>query len=174
MSRPLNKEVKELAAALNSLNMPDIQKEALQARYIAYVDWLERAATGSRRGHYLMRLIAAVGGVIVTSMSSAEVLGDPPDAVRWILLGTSLAVGIALALDGFLNLGERWRHYRRAAETLKSQGWRLVQRTDPYSNLSDTDAARAFAGRVEDLIGEETSGYVRGPARPAAAPPAAP
>ena len=62
-------------------------------------------------------------------MSSAEVLGDPAAAVKWILLGTSLAVGVALALDGFLNLGERWRHYRRAVELLKSQGWRLVQRT---------------------------------------------
>jgi hypothetical protein len=42
-----------------------------------------------------------------------------------------------------LNLGECSCHYRRAVEALKSQGWRLVQRTDPYINLSDPDAARA-------------------------------
>lgn len=172
MSRPANEEVQELAAALEGLDVPDIQKSALRARYISSVDWLERAAARSRRAHYIMRYIATVGGVVVTSMSSAAVLGDPEEAVKWILLGTSLAVGIALALDGFLNLGERWRHYRRASEALKSQGWRLIQRTEPYSNLSDTDAVRAFAGRVEDLIDEETSGYVRGPARPAAAPTA--
>jgi len=147
-----------------------VQQQALQARYISYIDWLEGAATRSRRAHYAMRLTAAVGGVIVTAMSSAEVLGDPAGAVKWILLGTSLAVGVALAFDGFLNLGERWRHYRRAVEALKSQGWRLVQRTDPYTDLSDADAARAFAGRIEDLIDEESGGYIRGPARPVAGP----
>jgi hypothetical protein len=170
VSGPRNSEVAELAAALARLELPDVQQEALQARYINYIDWLERAASRARRAHYLLRLTAAIGGVIVTSMSSAEVLGDPAAAVRWILLGTSLAVGVALALDGFLNLGERWRHYRRAVEVLKSQGWRLVQRTDPYTNLSDADAARAFAARVEDLIDEESGGFVRGPARPATAP----
>lgn len=170
MSATPKSEVEELADALAKLELTELQQQALQARYVNYVDWLERAATRTRRAHYAMRITAAVGGVVVTSMSSAEVLGDPPAAVRWILLGTSLAVGIALALDGFLNLGERWRHYRAAVEGLKSQGWRFVQRTEPYANLSDTDAAQAFAARVEDLIDEETGGYVRGPARPAAAP----
>ena len=159
-----------LAGALDALDLPDVQRQQLKARYIDYTDWLERAATGSRRAHYTMRLTAAVGSVIVTSMSSAEVLGSPPRVVSWILLGTSLAVGVALAVDGFLNLGERWRHYRAAVEGLKSQGWRFVQRTAPYTNLSDTDAARAFAARIEDLIGEEIGGYVQGPSRPAMAP----
>ena len=150
------------------------QQQALQARYISYIDWLERAAVRSRRGHYLMRMTAAVGGVIVASMSSAEVLGDPAAAVKWILLGTSLAVGVSLAVDGFLNLGERWRHYRRSVEALKSQGWRFVQRTGAYAGLADADAARAFAATVEDLIDEETGSYVKGPARPAAAPTVSP
>jgi hypothetical protein len=167
-----NAEVKELAAGLSRLELAEGQGEALLARYINYVDWLERAATRSRRAHYAMRLTAAVGGVAVTSMSSAEVLGDPASAVKWILLGTSLAVGVALALDGFLNLGERWRHYRRSVEILKSQGWRLIQRTNPYTDLNDEQAARMFAARVEDLIEEETAGYVRGPGRPASAPTA--
>lgn len=170
MSAARTSEADELANALDRLELPDLQQQAIKARYIAYIDWLERAAIRCRRGHYAMRLTAAVGGVVVTSMSSAEVLGDPPAAVRWILLGTSLAVGVSLAVDGFLNLGERWRHYRAAVESLKSQGWRFVQRTEPYADLSDADAARAFAARVEDLIDEETGGFVRGPARPAAAP----
>lgn len=170
MSATTNTEVEALAAALARLELSDAQQAAVQARYISYVDWLERAAVRSRRAHYALRLTAVVGGVVVTSMSSAEVLGDPVAAVKWILLATSLAVGIALAIDGFLNLGERWRHYRRSVEILKSQGWRFVQRTDPYRTLSDSDAARVFAARIEDLIDEETGGYIQGPARPATAP----
>jgi hypothetical protein len=168
MAEPRNQEVAELAAALARLELPHGQ-EALQARYVSYVDWLERAAIRSRRGHYVMRLTAVIGGVIVTSMSSAEVLGDPGAAVQWILLGTSLAVGMALGVDGLLNLGDRWRHYRRASEMFKSQGWRFIQRTGDYAHLSDADAVRAFATKIEDLIDEETGGYISGPAQTKAA-----
>src|SRR4029077_13398303 len=135
-------------------------------RYLYYVKWLESNATGSRRGHYTMRLIAAVGSVIVTSMSSAQVLGSAPRVVSGILLGASLAIGVALAIDGFLNLGDRWRHYRAAVELLKSQGWRFIQRTAPYAGLTDTDAARAFAGDVEDLIDKAIGEYVKIQSRP--------
>jgi hypothetical protein len=94
--------------------------------------------------------------------------------VKWVLLGTSLLVGVALAVDGFLNLGERWRHYRIAAEGLKSQGWRFIQGTDPYGSADVAQNARAFAGRVEELIDAETGGYVNGPARTAATPTTSP
>jgi hypothetical protein len=160
--------VQALTKALDALDLPDAQREQLKARYLDYVGWLESNATGSRRGHYTMRLIAAVGSVVVTSMSSAQVLGSAPRVVSWILLGTGLAIGVALAIDGFLNLGDRWRHYRAAVERLKSQGWRFIQRTAPYAGLSDTDAARAFAADVDDLIDNEISAYVNGPSRPAA------
>jgi hypothetical protein len=108
--------VKALEEALDALDLPEVQREQLKARYVYYTGWLERNATGSRRGHYYLRLTAAVGSVFVASMSSAQVLGSStPRVVSWILLGTSLAIGVALAIDGFLNLGDRWRHYRAAA-----------------------------------------------------------
>ena len=50
-----------------------------------------------------------------------EVLGDPAAGVKWVLLGTSLLVGVALAVDGFLNLGERWRHYRIAPKDSRAR-----------------------------------------------------
>ena len=165
-------EFKAIDKALDALDLPDVQRRHLKARYIEYVGGLPGIARGSRRWHYALRLIAAIGGVVVVSMSSAQVLGNAPRFVSWILLGTSLAIGVTLAIDGFLNLGERWRHYRAAAEGLKSQGWRFIQRTAPYETLNDTDAARMFARDVEDLIAKEISEYVKGPSRPA--PPPAP
>jgi hypothetical protein len=83
-------EVKALKEALDALDLPEVQRDQLKARYLYYVKWLESNATGSRRGHYTMRLIAAVGSVIVTSMSSAQVLGSAPRVVSWILLGQAL------------------------------------------------------------------------------------
>lgn len=166
-SRRAHKTEKELLEeGLDALELPEIQRNQLKARYIDYIDFLERNATGSRRGHYATRLTAGIGSVIVTSLSGAKVLGNPPSVFSWILLVTSIAVGIALAVDGFLNLGERWRHYRAAVEGLKGQGWRFIQRTAPYAGLSDTDAAQKFAEHVEDLIRDEIGEYVQGPALP--------
>lgn len=62
-------EADELAAALDKLELTDLQQQALKARFIACIKWLERAATRNRRGHYAMRLTATTGGVVVTSMS---------------------------------------------------------------------------------------------------------
>jgi len=63
-------EADGLAEAYEKLERSELQQQALKARYISCMDWLERAATRSRRAHYAMRLTAAVGGVIVTSMSA--------------------------------------------------------------------------------------------------------
>jgi hypothetical protein len=72
VARQRNQEVADLDDAIARLGLDESQRLALQKRYISYVDWLERAATRSRRGHYVMRLIAGIGGVVVTSMSSAR------------------------------------------------------------------------------------------------------
>jgi hypothetical protein len=164
-------DVTLLREAFAALELPEAQRRQLESRYIEYVAWLERNASGSRRWHYAFRLTAIVGSVLVTSMSSAEVLGSPSRAISWTLLATRLAVGVAISVDGFLNLGERWRHYRGAVERLKSEGWTFIQRAAPYDQASDVEVVHAFATAVENLIRDENSEYITGPARPAIGAP---
>ena len=40
-----------------------------------------------------------------------------------------------MAVEGFFHYGDRWRHYRRTVELLKSHGWQLFE----------------LAGRVREL-----------------------
>jgi Protein of unknown function (DUF4231) len=161
-------EVEAIATEIRALNLPEEQRRALESRYVYYAQWLEEAATRTRQGHYALRIVAGVGGALVAGLSAADALAGAAAAVSWITFAIGLAVAIALFVDGFLNLGERWPHYRRAAERLKGLGWRFIQLCEPFEARSHADVAAAFSAKVEDVSDEEVDTYVSGPARPAA------
>lgn len=171
MDRGPHPEIAAISGQLERLELPEEQRQALTARYLYYTAWLERAATRTRRGHYLLRLVAGVGSAVVAGLSAADAFADAAEAVSWITFAVGLVVASALFVDGLLNLGERWPHYRRAAEQLKGAGWRFIQLCEPYEATSHADVAPRFAAAVENIIASEVEAYVSGPARPAAGNP---
>lgn len=50
----------------------------------------------------------------------------------WSTFGLSQIVAISAAIEEFFHYGERWRHYRRTVESMKTQGWQFSQLTGPY------------------------------------------
>jgi Protein of unknown function (DUF4231) len=168
VARKQHPEVQAIATEIAGLRLPDAQQRALERRYLYYVQWLEDAATRTRRGHYALRIVAGVGSAVVAGVSAAGAFADAADAVNWITFALGLLVAVALFVDGFLNLGERWPHYRRAAERLKGLGWRFIQLCEPFQAGSHAAAVDAFTARVENEIDAEVETYVSGPARPAA------
>ena len=44
----------------------------------------------------------------------------------WVTFALSQVVAISAAIEEFFHYGERWRHYRRTAESLKTQGWAIL------------------------------------------------
>ena len=79
----------------------------------------------------------------------------------WTTFAVSLVVAIAVAVEGFFHYGDRWRHYRRTAETMKSQGWQFYELAGPYAAFA-THAAGfpTFAATVEALFQEDVDTYV--------------
>jgi len=70
--------------------------------------------------------------------------------------GAAIARVAAVAIEGFFHYGERWRHYRRTSELLKSQGWQFFELAGPYEgHRTHRTAFRAFASTVEGLIAED-------------------
>ncbi|MEH2129003.1 DUF4231 domain-containing protein [Nostoc sp.] len=54
------------------------------------------------------------------------------DIIMWSTFGLSQIVAISAAIEEFFHYGERWRHYRRTVESMKTQGWQFSQLTGPY------------------------------------------
>jgi len=69
-------------------------------------------------------------------------------------------VALSAAVEEFFHYGERWRHYRRTVEALKSEGWQFFQLSGSYANLTHVQAYPAFATRVEQLSQEEVETYM--------------
>jgi hypothetical protein len=68
-------------------------------------------------------------------------------------------VALSAAVEEFFHYGERWRHYRRTVERLKSEGWQFFQLSGAYVNQTHVQAYPAFAARVEELSREEVEVY---------------
>jgi predicted RNA binding protein YcfA (HicA-like mRNA interferase family) len=115
-----------------------------------------RAKTAQTR-YYALRLVAIVGGVLVPALVGLK-LGDAPASI-WIFRFTfflSLMVAVSIAVEEFFHYGERWRHYRRIVEMLKSEGWQFFQLAGSYQKYENHgEAYSVFASRVEDILHQD-------------------
>ncbi len=146
------------------LKLGDVQRHFLRSRWLDQVLWMEAKANFSRDRHYLLRITTIVGGVILPALVSLNINTTLKvnnietntrlrDVIIWSTFGLSQIVAISAAIEEFFHYGERWRHYRRTVESLKSQGWQFSQLTGPYRKYtSHEEAFNVFAGQVEDII----------------------
>ncbi len=151
----------DLGSLIDSLELDDIQRQFLRSRWLDQVLWMEGRADQARRCYYALRLVAAIGGVVVPTLVSLSASGTTGSVLRGVTIGLSLAVAASLALEELMRFGERFRHYRRTVELLKSEGWQFLQLTGPYRRRSTHhDAYPSFAGRVEGIIQPSVEVYI--------------
>lgn len=154
----------EFAGMVANLDLNDRQKYYLKSRWLEQVLWMEGKATRTRDFYYRLRLTTIIGGVIIpalVSLNFATYGGE--QAKRIVFLSTftlSQVVAISAAVEQFFNYGERWRHYRRSVESLKTQGWQFFELSGAYENFSSHDVAfHDFAGNVEAILQKDVEVY---------------
>jgi hypothetical protein len=147
---------KEFAALIDEIQIPELGKRFLHLRWLDQMTWAEGRANSARNRYYLLRMIAIIGGVIVPALVGLNLQWAP---VTWITFTISLVVAVSLAIDSFFRWGERWLHYRRMAELLKSEGWLFFQLAAPYQD-SHAAAYPEFARRVEAIIAADVDAFV--------------
>ncbi|MBN3946354.1 MAG: DUF4231 domain-containing protein [Nostoc sp. NMS7] len=153
------------------MKLGDVQRHFLRSRWLDQVLWMEGKANLSRDRHYLLRITTIVGGVILPALVSLNINTTLKvnnietntrlrDVIIWSTFGLSQIVAISAAIEEFFHYGERWRHYRRTVESLKSQGWQFSQLTGPYRKYtSHEEAFNVFAAQVEDIIQRDVEIY---------------
>src|SRR5262252_5273928 len=131
----------DLSGLIAAAELPELSRHFLRSRWLDQLLWAEGRANSARTRYYLVRVVAIIGGVIVPALVSLNT--QPPAApaiawlgptVGWLTFTISLAVAICMALEGFFRWGERWTHYRRLSELLKSEGWLFFQLAGPYQD----------------------------------------
>lgn len=149
----------ELDQLIAAIELPDLNKQFLRARWLELVIWMDGKARESVWWYRRLRLTTIVGGVIVPALISWTV-GDGADLIKTLAFIVSLVVALSAAVEEFFRYGERWRHYRRMTESLKSEGWHFLQLSGSYANHTHIQAYPAFAARVEELSREEVESYI--------------
>ena len=157
----------EFSKMIDHLPLSEVQRDFLRLRWLDQVLWMEDRASKSRNWYYRLRLTTIVGGVfvpIMVSLNTGENLSkDLSAALRYATIGLGAVVATSSAVEEFFHYGERWRHYRRSAESLKTQGWQFFHLTGPYAAYGQEPAYDAafkfFASQIEEIIQRDVEVY---------------
>jgi hypothetical protein len=143
------------------LELKEIQRHYLRARWLDQVLWMEGRAGQARDSYYKLRLTAIIGGIIIPIMVGLNIEDrNVSQVVRWTTVGLGGVVAVTAAVEEFFHYGERWRHYRRSAESLKTQAWQFFQLAGPYTPYkTHSEAFSTFAGEVEEVIQRDVEIY---------------
>ncbi|MGG6294781.1 DUF4231 domain-containing protein [Leptolyngbya sp. AN02str] len=153
----------------DELDLKENQRSYLRGRWLDQVIWMEGKAGKARDRYYLLRLTTIIGGVIIPiliSFNFAEEQRRLSETMRYVTITLGAIVATTSAIEEFFHYGERWRHYRRSVESLKTQGWQFSQLTGVYTPYkAHSDAFGLFVGQVEDIIQRDVEVYATTVAR---------
>jgi Protein of unknown function (DUF4231) len=161
--RPYEDSLKEsFGTLIDALPLHNSHKGYLRSRWLDQVLWMEGKAETTKKKYYWLRLITIVGGVTVPALVSLNLSGRGAAFVGWMTFAISLMVAISAAVEEFFHYGERWRHYRRTVEDLKSAGWEFFQLSGRYRRFREDHASAypVFAARVEQLLRSDVESYI--------------
>lgn len=157
----------QFEAMIDQVNLSPLQKNFLKFRWLDQVLWMEKRAKKARDSYYRFRLVSIIGGIILPGLVTLSVnKAKEANISTWLYWGTfalSQVVVISTATEQLFGYGERWIHYRRSAESLKTQGWQFFQLSGPYAShkgASDyQEAFNLFVSQVEDVIQRDVEIY---------------
>lgn len=147
----------EFNTLFENLSLQPQQTHYLKSRWLDQVLWMEGRASRARDMHYRLRLTTIIGGVIIPALVSLNFTSNDQAQFKHAIAAStfllSQAVAICAATEQFFNYGDRWRHYRRSVESLKTQGWQFFELTGPYENSKTHEQAFSiFANQVEQIL----------------------
>ncbi|MGF1521073.1 MAG: DUF4231 domain-containing protein [Leptolyngbyaceae cyanobacterium] len=151
-----------------AMELKETQRHFLRSRWLDQVLWMEKKATLCRDRHYRLRLTTIVLGVLVPILIGIDVQNPRgAEAKKYLTIGLSAVVAVSSAIEEFFHYGERWYHYRRTVESLKTQGWQFSQLTGSYAKFPSHKVAFSdFADQVEAIIQKDVEIYVTQVAKP--------
>lgn len=127
----------QLADSLPAPEDPAERQDLLWRELVAQFRWYDRAATRTRLGYQILRLIALVVGAIVTVLAAA-------DAPPVITAGLAAAIVVAEGAQQLLQLHRNWISYRATAETLRQHAFLYAAKVAPYSGPDRREALGIF------------------------------
>lgn len=155
---------REMSDMIAQMDLPELHKQSLKARWLDQVLWMEKKADECRKWHYRLRLTTIVGGVILPALVGLNFAGRNETLRAWfpyLTFGLSQIIAVSAAVEEFCRYGDKWRQYRQTVENLKTEGWQYLQSSGPYEGHSNhAKGYSQFAARVESIIKDDVQSYI--------------
>jgi hypothetical protein len=151
-----------LERLIETLDLSTLQKQYMKSRWLDQVTYMSKRSRETRNWYYRLRMTAIIGSVVVPILLGLQPnIKDSKVDLRWLTIGLSGIVAVSTAVEEFFHFGDRWRHFRHATETLKTQGWQFSQLGGLYSAYPTHQAAfQSFTTHVETLLQDENRLFI--------------
>jgi Protein of unknown function (DUF4231) len=144
----------ELTELAHELDLGPREMRVLDLRWLDEARHYETLWRRQRRIHDVLGVVTIIAGLAAPLL----VAFDAPD---WTLAVAGFVVAASSALAGFFRYGDRWRHQRRTAMLLKSEGVRFLELRAPYgAHGSHQSAFPYFIERLEGLNEAQSEEYL--------------
>lgn len=154
----------EFTDLIDLLEITESQKRFMKSRWLDQLLWFESRAGRANKWSTRFRVTNVVGGVTIPALVSLSLNNNPLGhkfEIGLIAFGLSQIVAIGAALEEYFHFTDKYTGYRKAAELLKSEGWKFFQLSGSYKEYPDhMQAYPAFAFRVEKVIQEDVQAFV--------------
>lgn len=147
----------------------------VQHRYTALLKRMVRNSDESRAWHLMTSMIIIAGG-FATSGIAVAVGSKKGTGTAWVVFGIGVIVALAGGIAQIFRLAQRASGWAELAESLRAEGWALVNGHDPYStatlkgqsefevfdrNISEIHHRADTLGRLETPTGNAGRGGAR-------------
>ncbi|WP_424099455.1 DUF4231 domain-containing protein [Moorena producens] len=152
----------EIGGLIDAIDLSDLQKRFIKARWLDQVLWLDKRANQCRNHYYALRMMTIIGGLIVPALVGINSRdGKIRVALGGTAFGLSQVVAISAAVEELFQYGKHYTQYRNSAESLKIEGWQFLHLSGPYRRVEQhTQAFTHFSSRVEGIIRKDVEGYI--------------
>lgn len=135
------KDYERFSEILNKLDLTEVQKDIIRARYLPILHTFQRRATSYSRIYFTGHLVMTIGSLFVPALLSIQyadtgtVLSGIPFQVQifWSTWVLSLLVTICNGILILFKIDKKYFFLHSTLERLRSEGWQYIQLTGKYS-----------------------------------------
>lgn len=148
-------------AMIENEELQEGDKLLLKTIWLKYLKYLDQLAIKDSIFFHSLQLIVIIAGVLIPVIEQSKLNYELGMSSITIISILGLTVAIATALNRHFKFEERWKHYRKSAEIIRSEGEDFFARTGNYKNAdSSSEAFKDFVELITNVKRQETNTFI--------------
>ena len=146
---------------INSLQLEEHQKRVLQSVWFDYLILMDKSARKGWIRHNYSQILIMCFGLLIPIIEKSKLNFNIFELDISVISVFGLIIAGLTALNRQIGFEEKWRHYRRAAETVRNEGFDYFALAGNYVNYTNhSDAFKNFIQVITSYKRQEVDVYL--------------